>query len=476
MATPPTRAFKWALGALTGLLLLRRLQRARRAARARAAAHAPSLPSLPAPSARPPAPHRGARLRRPRPLAEATVAVIGLGGVGSHAAVALARAGVRSLIFIDFDNVTLSSLNRHAAATRADVGTPKVAAVARLARALGGGGGARADALAATRPDAGLFTLVGAAASAPRASAPPPAERERARASRNCDARDGDGRGDCDEHGRGVRVVATVAMFSGAAAARLLVDRRYQAAHPPPQPPAARNGGSGGGGGGGGGGGERAASGGTGGLWPDDVRAASLCGLPAWALPDVLLDCIDDVRTKAELLAFAQAARIPCVSSLGAGGKLDGAAGPRCGCCGWVAVGWVCTEAEGCGLPVWLSVGAQSINACAVRARLCARARFRSPALAARALLTPRTPRWPCLSLCLCLCPSCSLPLPLPLSLSLCRSPDLPLCRSLSSLRPPNPAVRRHAAARGPAERRRQRAAGPGAHCAAAQARRRGVR
>ena len=54
------------------------------------------------------------------------VIVIGLGGVGSHAVTALARSGVSHIRIIDFDQVTLSSLNRHALATLADVGTPKV--------------------------------------------------------------------------------------------------------------------------------------------------------------------------------------------------------------------------------------------------------------------------------------------------------------------------------------------------------------
>ena len=37
----------------------------------------------------------------------------------------LLRSGVRKLRLIDFDQVSLSSLNRHALATRADVGMPK---------------------------------------------------------------------------------------------------------------------------------------------------------------------------------------------------------------------------------------------------------------------------------------------------------------------------------------------------------------
>jgi tRNA threonylcarbamoyladenosine dehydratase len=59
-------------------------------------------------------------------VAQSFVIVVGLGGVGSHAAHMLARSGVGKLRLVDFDQVTLSSLNRHAVATRDDVGRPKV--------------------------------------------------------------------------------------------------------------------------------------------------------------------------------------------------------------------------------------------------------------------------------------------------------------------------------------------------------------
>ncbi|PQE33657.1 hypothetical protein CJF32_00008638 [Rutstroemia sp. NJR-2017a WRK4] len=59
-------------------------------------------------------------------LRSAFIIVVGCGGVGSHCTAALARSGVSHIRLIDFDQVTLSSLNRHAVATLADVGTPKV--------------------------------------------------------------------------------------------------------------------------------------------------------------------------------------------------------------------------------------------------------------------------------------------------------------------------------------------------------------
>lgn len=65
-------------------------------------------------------------------LKASRVIVVGLGGVGSHAAHMLARSGISQLRLIDFDQVTLSSLNRHACATLKDVGTPKATCLARF--------------------------------------------------------------------------------------------------------------------------------------------------------------------------------------------------------------------------------------------------------------------------------------------------------------------------------------------------------
>ncbi|KAJ4754066.1 tRNA threonylcarbamoyladenosine dehydratase [Rhynchospora pubera] len=64
-------------------------------------------------------------LESQRKVTQSFVVIIGLGGVGSHAASMLLRSGVGRLLLVDFDQVSLSSLNRHAVATREDVGTPK---------------------------------------------------------------------------------------------------------------------------------------------------------------------------------------------------------------------------------------------------------------------------------------------------------------------------------------------------------------
>jgi len=57
------------------------------------------------------------------------VVVVGVGGVGSHAAHMLMRSGVGKLRIVDFDEVSISSLNRHSVATKADVGKAKVVAM-----------------------------------------------------------------------------------------------------------------------------------------------------------------------------------------------------------------------------------------------------------------------------------------------------------------------------------------------------------
>lgn len=62
-------------------------------------------------------------------LASARVAVIGVGGVGSWCAEALARTGVGHLILIDDDLVAASNLNRQCPATSLSLGRAKVEAM-----------------------------------------------------------------------------------------------------------------------------------------------------------------------------------------------------------------------------------------------------------------------------------------------------------------------------------------------------------
>lgn len=54
------------------------------------------------------------------------IVIVGVGGVGSWVATMLIRSGVSTIRIIDFDQVSLSLLNRHAVATLQDVGTQKV--------------------------------------------------------------------------------------------------------------------------------------------------------------------------------------------------------------------------------------------------------------------------------------------------------------------------------------------------------------
>ncbi|WP_327713905.1 ThiF family adenylyltransferase (plasmid) [Streptomyces sp. NBC_00464] len=66
-------------------------------------------------------------------LLRATVTVVGLGGTGGAAAMALAASGVGTLNCVDFDEVELSNLNRQTLYTENDIGRRKVdAAVERL--------------------------------------------------------------------------------------------------------------------------------------------------------------------------------------------------------------------------------------------------------------------------------------------------------------------------------------------------------
>lgn len=69
-------------------------------------------------------------------LKRGRVCVVGVGGVGSHVAHMLARSGLGHLRVVDYDQVTVSSLNRHACATLHDVGTSKVECLAQFLRRI----------------------------------------------------------------------------------------------------------------------------------------------------------------------------------------------------------------------------------------------------------------------------------------------------------------------------------------------------
>ena len=58
-------------------------------------------------------------------LRAATVAVVGLGGVGSWTAEALARSGVAGLVLFDLDHITESNINRQVQASGATLGAHK---------------------------------------------------------------------------------------------------------------------------------------------------------------------------------------------------------------------------------------------------------------------------------------------------------------------------------------------------------------
>ena len=69
-------------------------------------------------------------------LAAARVAVVGIGGVGSWAAEALARSGVGSLILMDLDDICITNTNRQLHAVNGNFGKLKVEAMAERVRSI----------------------------------------------------------------------------------------------------------------------------------------------------------------------------------------------------------------------------------------------------------------------------------------------------------------------------------------------------
>jgi tRNA A37 threonylcarbamoyladenosine dehydratase len=69
-------------------------------------------------------------------LRQAHVAIVGIGGVGSWAAEAMARSGVGEISLFDLDDVCVSNVNRQAHALDGQVGRPKVEVMAERLRAI----------------------------------------------------------------------------------------------------------------------------------------------------------------------------------------------------------------------------------------------------------------------------------------------------------------------------------------------------
>jgi len=72
-------------------------------------------------------------------LGQASVAVFGLGGVGSYAVEALVRGGVGRLTLIDFDQVDITNCNRQIHAHDGTIGHPKAMVMAERCRSINPG-------------------------------------------------------------------------------------------------------------------------------------------------------------------------------------------------------------------------------------------------------------------------------------------------------------------------------------------------
>lgn len=61
-----------------------------------------------------------------------TVCIVGLGGVGGEAAIALARTGVNNFVLCDFDTISITNINRQVVATLNTIGMYKVDVISEM--------------------------------------------------------------------------------------------------------------------------------------------------------------------------------------------------------------------------------------------------------------------------------------------------------------------------------------------------------
>jgi len=69
-------------------------------------------------------------------LAQSTVTVFGVGGVGSFAAEGLVRSGVGRVILVDYDRICVTNVNRQIHAMKGTLGKPKVTVMAERLRTI----------------------------------------------------------------------------------------------------------------------------------------------------------------------------------------------------------------------------------------------------------------------------------------------------------------------------------------------------
>lgn len=95
-------------------------------------------------------------------LERSRVIVVGLGGVGSWCAEALARSGIGGISLVDFDRVCASNVNRQVQAVSSTIGSLKAEALEARLKDINPLCGVKVFPLAFSKETAGVFDLAGA--------------------------------------------------------------------------------------------------------------------------------------------------------------------------------------------------------------------------------------------------------------------------------------------------------------------------